>query len=183
MQATPQSRLPPLAGGKGVDRWLDGIIDLMDMSLSEFRVLVMDTEAWQAAVHRVTKNQTRLSNWTELRPVRVANGLISGARNGDGKQDGRFQWYFGGRTTKTISGLNNMDDDNLFSWLATPYITHVQAKYLLNLKCEMMNWVTGICFCYWLAVQFQPHLPKSRVFLLPRPPHPEGWILTFTASE
>ena len=48
-------------------RWLDGLIDLMDMGLGGLRELVMNREAWRAAVHGVAKSRTRLSNWTELK--------------------------------------------------------------------------------------------------------------------
>ena len=75
-------------------RWLDGITDSMDMSLSKLWELVKDREAWRAAVHGVTKGQMWLSDWvTELNWTDCAKDLDLCLKT-DGKPQKNFNWDF-----------------------------------------------------------------------------------------
>ena len=67
--------------GYGRLKWLDGITDSMGMSLFKLRELVMDREAWRAAIHGVTKRQTWLSDWTELNWTELKSAALSMSAN------------------------------------------------------------------------------------------------------
>ena len=114
-------------------RWLDSITDSMDMSLGGLRELVMDREAWHAAVHGVTKSRTWLSDWTELKQKTVMN---------------RAHWVprYSNELNRVIFLLTDLGNES--------FIYKDEIKTLSSLKCQAVLCQWG-SLCYIIIfVQF-----------------------------
>ena len=106
-------------------RWLDGITDLMDVSLSELWELVLDREAWRAVIHGITKSQTRLSDWSDLiwyirdfcKPVAKHLSPKTALNLTPTSTDNHMNWYRGRIKWKTKTQILNSNSQSRQKWI------------------------------------------------------------------
>ena len=111
-------------------RWLDVIIDSMDMSLSKFQELVTDREAWRAVIHEVAKCRTQMSDWTELKVSQNDQSIISTS----------YSVRFTGFSPISFLGSNFQKSSRMLSssfFLSFPSFIFFSILWFLTIHCKM----------------------------------------------
>ena len=158
--------------GRQRTRWLHGITDSVDMSLGGLRELVMDTEAWHAAIHGVSKNQTWLSNWTEQ--TRTSQGK----RHKGQSLEGDPTWSIWPSSTCEVLALPTLDQtlwqyaqgtvnqgSSLKVLVSRVFSGYSQLSYVADLSslvCPGGQTTTFGLLLLWTSqlIQYEPKLPS-----------------------